>query len=118
MVHPLAGHGGDLEQLVSCLGQRLYSRKQQVPQHLRQLGGFAGSLDAGGQQLLGEGGIAFRAGQDFADKRSGGRLAADPRQQLAQLAAAQAAQFEPFGPAAAVQLCKERPQRVAAVQLI
>ena len=84
-------------------------RQQQVAQRRRQLGGPPGVRHAGGQQLLGEERVALRAGQDFPDQRGGRWLAEDPGQQLAQLAAAQPAQCQPLGPAAAVQLAKERP---------
>ena len=47
-----------------------------------------------------------------------GRLAEDPGDQLGELATAEPAQLQPFGPPAAVQLGQERPQRMTRVQLV
>jgi hypothetical protein len=111
---PLARHGGDLQHAPGGLGQRLHARQQQVPQRRGQLD----ALPVRRQQLLGEEGVALRAGLDLVDQRRVGRLAEDAGQQLGQLAAVQPSELQALGPAAALQLRQERPQRVAAVQLV
>jgi hypothetical protein len=114
VVDPPARHGGDLEHPLGRLGQRLHPRQHQLAQDRRE----PGALQVCGQQLLGEERVALRASQDLPQQRRRRRLVEDPRQQPGQVTAVQPAQFEPLGPAAAVQLAQERPQRVRTVQLI
>jgi hypothetical protein len=114
VVHPGAGHRGHLQHPLGRLRQRLHPGQDQLPQHRRQ----PGPVQVGGHQLLGEERVALRAGQHLPDQRRRGRLAQDPGQQPGHVPAAQPAQLQPLGPAAAVQLGQERPQRMAAVQLV
>ena len=59
VVHPLAGDGGDLQQPLGRLRQRLHPRQQQVSQRLRQLAGPPVAAAPGGQQLFGEERVAL-----------------------------------------------------------
>jgi hypothetical protein len=72
----------------------------------------------GRQQLLGEEGVALRAAVDLLDELVVRSRPEDAGQQVGDLATVEAAQLQALGPAAAVQLGQERPQRVAAVQLV
>jgi hypothetical protein len=114
VVDPGAGHRRHLQHPLGRFGERGHPGQHQVAQDQRQ----PGPLQVGGQQLLGEERVALRTGQDLPDQRRRRRLTQDPGQQLPQVAAAQPVQLQPLGPAAAVQLGQERPQRVAAVQLV
>jgi len=114
VVDAAAGHRRHLQHPLGRLRERLHPGQDHVPQGRRQ----PGAVQVGGQQLLGEERVALGAAQDLRDQGGGGRLLQDRGQQLGQLPAAQSVQLQPLGPAAAVQLGQERPQRVAAVQLV
>jgi hypothetical protein len=114
VVHSGAGHRRRLQHPLGGLRQPLHPGQHQVAQGRRQ----PGALPVGGQQLLGKNRVALRARQDLPHQHRRHRPVQDPTQQLGQLLAVQPAKLQPLDPAAAVQLGQQRPQRVAAVQLI
>jgi hypothetical protein len=114
VVDPGPGRRGRAHDPLGVLGQRLDPGQQQVAKDRRQVG----AVRAGGQQLLGEEGVALGAGQDVADQPRRGPVAEDPGDQVGQLAPGQAGQLDLLGPAGPLQLGQEGPQRVAAVQLV
>src|SRR5206468_1853839 len=69
-------------------------------------------------QLLGEEGVALGAGQDAVDRVAGQAAAGQRLQVLGQLGAAEGPQLDALEVGHAHQLGQERPQRVAAVQLV
>ena len=113
--HGRPGHGRDLQHLLGRLGQQLDPGQQGVAQAGRQLAlGTAG----GGGQLLDEEGVAAGAGVDPPGQLGRDRRPLDAGQLGRHLGRAEAGQLQALDPAAAVQLGQERPQRVAAVQLV
>ena len=77
----------------------------------------AAAVEPGGEQLLGEQRVALAAGVQPLDQRRVGRRAEDARELLAQLVAGEPGEVDPQRPGA-LELGEQRPQRVAAVQLV
>ena len=113
VVDPGPGGRGHPQHPLGRLGQELDPGQQGVAQARGQL-----AVGGGGGQLLHEEGVAAGAGVDPLDQLGRDRRPQDPGQLGRDLGPAEPGQLQPLDPAAAVQLGQERPQRVAAVQLV
>jgi hypothetical protein len=113
---PAAGHGGHLEDLLGELGQGLDAAEEHVGEGLGQ--GDVGPDGPGRDQLLGEERVALGAGQDAVDHHRGDRLAGHGLEVLGQLGPAEGGEFDALQVGQADQLGQQRPQRVAAVELV
>jgi hypothetical protein len=113
---PAAGHRGHLEDLLGQLGEGLDAAEEHVGQGVGQ--GDVGPDGAGSDQLLGEEGVALGAGQDPVDHGRRDRLADHRLEVLGQLDPAEGGEVDALQVGEADQLGQQRPQRVAAVQLV
>ncbi len=112
-----AALGRDSDDPLGVLGQRLDPDEQDVAQRVREPGRAA--LPDGGGEFLNEERVALGAAVDAVDQlavRGGG--AEDAGQLLGHLAPAEARQLQALHDAQPLQLHQERPQRVAAVQVV
>jgi hypothetical protein len=114
--HPAAGHRRDPKHLLGRLRQDLHPGRQHLEQRRRQ--GNLGAAGVAGQQLLGVERVTLRPGVDPLDLIGRQRLPCDRLQMSSQLRPPKGGQLHPHQVGDADQLGQQRPQRVAAVQLI
>jgi hypothetical protein len=114
VVHPLAGRQQP-QQLLGRRRQRLDAQHQRLAQRRRQR---AAPVQAGGEQLLGEQRVALAAQVEALDEPVLRRRAQDVTQRLGELGARQRGELDPARAPGALELGQQRPQRVAAVQLV
>ena len=116
MPHPAAGDGGDAQHLLRRRGALLDPGEQDVGQRHRQ----RLAVQPGGQQLLGVERVALGAGDDVVDRGLGQRpgRGGQPADQRADVGVGQRAELEPLHAGQPHQLGQQRPQRVAAVQVV
>jgi hypothetical protein len=113
---PPPGDRGHLEDLLGQVGEGFDAAEQHVGEGVGQ--GHLPAGRAGGDQRLGEEGVAFGAGQDAVDRRGRHHLAGQRLQVLGQLGAGERRHLDALQVRDAQQLGQERPQRVAAVQVV
>ena len=113
---PAAGHRGHLEDLLGQVGEALDAAEEHVGQGVGQ--GDVGPDGAGRDQLLGEERVALGTGQDPVDHGRRDRLAGDGLEVLGQLGPAEGGELDPLQVGEADQLGQQRPQGMAAVQLV
>ena len=114
VIEPAAG-GEQPQQLLGRTRQALDPQHQRVAQRRRQR---AAAVEAGRQQLLGEQRVALRAREQPAEQVLARGAAEDVGELLGQLGARQRVQLDAAGAGVALELGQQRPQRVAAVQLV
>ena len=107
--------GEQAQHLLRGLGEALDPQHQRVAQRGRQR---AAPVEPGGEQLLGEQRVALAARVQALDQVGVGRAAEDVGERLGELVARQPAQLDPARAGVALELGEQRPQRVAAVQLV
>ncbi len=110
------GRGDHPQQLLGRGGERLHAHHQRVAQRLGQ--GVPVAVGGGCQQLLGEERVAAGALEEGVGDRARGVRAEDPEQLGAQLEPRERLDLEAPDPLEALHVGEERPQRVAAVQLV
>ena len=113
MAHPRAGDGRQAQHGLRGRAQRLDAQHERVGQVGRQA--LAGG---GGRQLLGEERVALGAGEELVDQPRLGPAAEDPRQLGDHLLAREALERHALDDRGALGLGHQRPQRMAAVQLV
>ena len=114
VVQPPA-RGEQAEQLLRVGREPFDAQHQRVAQRRRQR---PAAVHARRQQLLGKQRIALRAHEQAIEQVVAGRLAEDVAQLLGELLARQRMQLHPARAGIALELGEQRPQRVAAVQLV
>jgi hypothetical protein len=112
----LAGHSGHAKDLPGRARQRIDAGGEQVVHGGRQHQGAAGR--PGGEQFLGEEGVALRPREHLVDQPCRRRGPQNACQQSLEFSSAQAVQLEPLDARVAAQLGQPRPQRVAAARLV
>ena len=109
------GGRGDAQHRTRILWQGLQPQVEDLAQGRRQR---AGRAARGGQQLLGEERVALAAGVQPRDQSGIGGVAEDARDLRRELGGREGLELDALHPFAALLLGHERPQRVAAVQLV
>ena len=118
MLDPAAGRGHQPQGRLGLAGEDLDPAEQDVLEARGQAAPAAVALLAGGQQLLGKERVALGAAPDPLHQAVVRPGPEDAGQQVGHVDPVEAGQLQPVGPPAAVQLGQERPQRVAAVELV
>ena len=95
--------------------QPLDPQHERVAQALRR---GAAPVEAGCEQLLGVQRVPLAAGEQPLDEPLARRVAEDVRERLGQLGAVERREVDPPSPLEPLELGEQRPERVAAVQLV
>ncbi len=96
-------------------GQPLDPQQERVAQALR---GGAATVEPGGEQLLGIQRVALAASEQAVDERGARGVAEDVLERLRELPAVERGQLDPASTLEPLELGQQRPQRVAAVELV
>ena len=113
MAHPRAGDGREAQHGLCGRAERLDAQHERVGEVGRHT--LAGR---GGRQLLGEERVALGAGEELVDQPGLGPAAEDPRELGDHLLAGEALERDALDDRSALGLGHQRPQRMAAVQLV